>query len=75
MTDDVDVPFTNNTAEVAFRLSKVKQKIAGCFRTGKGVEDFCTIRSYASTMQKQGANIFQCFALVFQGKTPQPRFT
>jgi hypothetical protein len=36
---------------------------------------FCTIRSYAATMQKQGANIFDCLALVFQGKTPEPRLT
>jgi transposase len=70
---DTDVPFTNNIAEQAVRMPKVKQKVSGCFRSVKGAEAFCTIRSYASTMHKQGANIFHCLALVFQGNTPQPR--
>jgi transposase len=70
---DTDVPFTNNIAEQAVRMPKVKQKVSGCFRSVKGAEAFCSIRSYASTMHKQGANIFHCLALVFQGNTPQPR--
>ena len=70
---DAGVPFTNNIAEQAVRMPKVKQKVSGCFRCVKGAEAFCTIRSYAATMHKQGANIFHCLALVFQGKTPQPR--
>lgn len=72
---DAGVPFSNNIAEQAVRMPKVKQKISGCFRSVRGAEAFCTIRSYAATMHKQGANIFHCLALVFQGKTPQPRLT
>ena len=70
---DPSVPFTNNIAEQAARMSKVKQKIAGCFRTKKGIDSFCVIRSYIATMRKQEANIYQSLVLTFQGKTPQPK--
>ena len=80
-TDDVwrfatdhHVPFTNNIAEQAVRMPKVKQKISGCFRTKKGADTFCTIRSYLATMHKQGANLFHALTQTFQGQPPQPRF-
>ncbi len=44
MTDQ-DVPFTNNIAEQAVCMPKVKQKISGGFRTAVGLDIFCTIRS------------------------------
>ena len=69
-----DVPFTNNLAEQAVRMPKVKQKISGCFRTRNGVDTFCTIRSYLATMHKQRANLFHALTLAFQGQTPQPHF-
>ncbi|KFB68129.1 MAG: hypothetical protein CAPSK01_001981 [Candidatus Accumulibacter vicinus] len=55
-------------------MPKVKQKISGCFRTRKGADTFCTLRSYLATMHKQGANLFQALTLTFQGNPPQPRF-
>jgi hypothetical protein len=64
-----------NTPSKRFVCPKVKQKVSGCFRSIKGADAFCTIRSYASTRQKQGANIFDCLTLVFQEKPPQPRLT
>ena len=71
---DHNVPFTNNIAEQAVRMPKVKQKVSGCFRTKKGADTFCTIRSYLATMHKQKANLFHALTLTFQGKTPQPKF-
>lgn len=71
---DHDVPFSNNLAEQAVRMPKVKQKVSGCFRTGNGAETFCTIRSYLATLHKQGANLFHALTLTFQGQAPQPRF-
>ena len=73
-TTDHNVPFSNNTAEQAVRMPKVKQKISGGFRTQAGLETFCTLRSYLATLHKQGANLFHALTLTFQGAPPQPRF-
>jgi transposase len=71
---DKDVPFTNNLAEQALRMCKVKQKISGCFRTTHGADTFFTIRSYLATMRKQKANLHACLVSVFQGQPIQPCF-
>ncbi len=71
---DKDVPFTNNLAEQALRMCKVKQKISGCFRTLHGANTFFTIRSYLATMSKQKANLHACLVSVFQGQTIEPCF-
>ena len=73
MTDH-HVPFSNNIAEQAVRMPKVKQKISGGFRTHAGLDTFCTIRSYLATLHKQGENLFLALTLTFQGSPPHPRF-
>ena len=67
------VPFTNNLAEQALRMCKVKQKISGCFRTVQGANTFFTIRSYLQTMTKQKQNLLQCLTSVFNGQPIQPQ--
>jgi transposase len=71
---DKDVPFTNNLAEQALRMSKVRQKVSGCFRTSHGASTFFTIRSYLATMRKQRACLFECLISTFKGQPVQPRW-
>jgi transposase len=68
LLDDLRIPFTNNQAERDLRLVKVQQKIAGTFRSATGVTAFCRIRSYLSTMHKQGHLMLSALAAVFHGQ-------
>jgi transposase len=59
---DFDTPFTNNLAEQALRMMKVKMKISGAFRTFDAAQNFATLRSVIATARKQGWNILQTLA-------------
>ena len=50
---DLRVPFTNNPAEQAIRMSKLRIKISGCMRSMAGAEEFCAIRSYLASRPAQ----------------------
>jgi transposase len=69
---DFTVPFDNNQAERDLRMLKVKQKISGCFRTYKGTEEWCRLRSYVSTMKKQGQGVMETIRSVYAGTTILP---
>jgi len=64
------VPFTNNPVENDLRMTKVQQKISGCFRSFEGAYIFCRVRSYISTCRKQGVGPTEALNLLFQGKLP-----
>jgi transposase len=66
--DDLSIPFTNNQAERDLRMVKVQQKISGTFRSDAGATAFCRIRSYLSTMRKQGHSMLTALAAVFAGQ-------
>lgn len=70
---DFRVAFDNNQAERDLRMLKVKQKISGCFRTQRGVREFCRLRSYVATMKKQNHQPMSVLNSIFAGKVIMPR--
>jgi len=64
------VPFTNNLAENDLRMTKVQQKISGCFRSMEGAYIFCRVRGYLSTCRKHGIAPTDALKILFEGKLP-----
>jgi transposase len=64
------VLFTNNKGENAIRMTKVQQKISGCFRAIEGAKIFSRIRSYLLTAQKHEISPTEALQTLFQGKLP-----
>ena len=65
---DLRVPFTNNAAEQAIRMSKLRIKISGCMRSMTGAEEFCAIRSYLATAARHGITGLDALTRAFQGR-------
>ncbi len=68
--DNKIVPFTNNLGENDIRMTKVQQKISGCFRSMEGAKIFCRVRSYLSTCRKQGVSSSHALEILFRGALP-----
>ena len=64
------VPFTNKLAENDLRMTKVQQKISGCFRSFHGAEVFCRIRGYLTTCRKHNVSYADARDVLFQGRLP-----
>tara|TARA_R110001592_G_C13103460_1_gene744366 strand:- start:36 stop:1451 length:1416 start_codon:yes stop_codon:yes gene_type:complete len=68
--ENIDIPFTNNQGENDIRMTKVQQKISGCFRSMEGAETFCRVRGYLSTCRKHGVSSSHAMELLFEGRLP-----
>lgn len=64
---DPHVAFTNNRAERDLRMSKVKQKVSGCFRNAQYAHAYCRISSYLQTMAYRGYNPLVAIQLALTG--------
>jgi len=63
-----EVSFTNNRAERDLRMSKVKQKVSGCFRTEVYAKAYCRISSYLQTMSSKGYNPLIAIQMALAGE-------
>ena len=52
------------------RMTKVQQKISGCFKSWDGAKIVCRVRSYLLTAQKHGLTPTNALKTLFNGKLP-----
>jgi transposase len=64
---DLRVPFVNNEAERAIRMSKLRIKVSGCMRSMAGAGELCGIRSYLATAARHSISGLDALTQAFQG--------
>ena len=62
-----EVSFTNNAGERGLRMSKVKMKVSGCFRTLAYGEAYARISSYLQSMEALGYNPLVAIQIALAG--------
>lgn len=70
--DDLTIPFDNNQAERDLRMLKTQQKISGGFRSDAGADAFVRLRSFLSTLRKQGVALLDALRTLFTGNPLYP---
>jgi transposase/regulator of replication initiation timing len=61
------IPYDNNASERSIRPMKLKQKVAGTFRSLKGAMTYAVIHSIADTARKNNQSPFYALRLIAQG--------
>jgi transposase len=69
---DLTVPFDNNQAERDIRMVKLQPKISGCWRTIPGARTWLTVRSYISTLRKNGIPVLAAIRDALAGNPWMP---
>ncbi len=72
--DDLTIPFDHHQAERDLRTLKLQQKGSGCVRSDAGAEAFARLRSYLSTLRKQGYRLLAALETLFAGQLFYPDF-
>ena len=72
---DLAIPFTNNAAESAIRMTKIHAKVSGCFQSFEGAKAFAAVRSYLATAAKHDVGPLDVLAQLFRGETWMPPLT
>lgn len=70
--ENILVPFDNNLAERDIRMMKVKMKISGGFRDRATAEAVALIRSYISTIRKNGEKVIEAINAAFNNNPWMP---
>ena len=65
-----EVDATNNRAERDLRITKLKKKVSGCFRTVEFAKHFCRILSYVKTMRNKGYSSLDAITRALNGTIP-----
>ncbi len=62
--------YTEEKKESDIRMTKLHQKISGCFRSMEGAKIFSRVRSYLSTCRKNDVSATNALTMLFEGRLP-----
>ena len=63
-------PFTNNLGERDIRMTKIQQKISGCFVSMETAKEHYIIKSYLSTCKKSDISASDALTMLFEDRLP-----
>ncbi len=66
---DFEVPYSDNMSERDLRKCKNREKMAGGFRSMKGMAMYCSIMSVIETVKRRSMNVYHSIANLFEGRS------